>query len=187
MSDQIEITSVEQALGIVALGKFAEKAALTAEAKTLVKRARFYLEAHMNPGDRRVVGDDLATVSRNKMSEKYVIRDEKAFGDWLEEERKVPDVWKLSVRDTFTSAAYLASLKTSLDAEGNGEIPPGVEIEESGGYVTSRLSDKQMKNMEAAVESARRLNAAWSAFNAEFRAVESNTENDEPSEEGETE
>lgn len=186
MADQIEITSVEQALGIVALGKFAEKAALTDEAKTLVKRARMYLEAHMNPGDRRVVGDDLATVSRQKTSERYVIRDEKAFGDWLEEERKVPEVWQMRVHKSFTSPAYLASLKTSLDAEGNGEIPPGVEIEESGGYVTSRLSEKQMKNMEAAVESARRLNAAWSAFNAEFRAIENDTENDEPSEEGET-
>lgn len=122
---------------------------LTRTARDGMASAKAAILEHMGPGDRvhaRIDGVDVATVSVTdpKPRETITITDPKAFTTWVQEEH--PEAIVTTVADWFSDARNLAAM---IAAE--GEVPPGVEVEERTGppTVQVRLNAEQEANLAA--------------------------------------
>ena len=120
---------------------------LTRTARDGMASAKAAILEHMGPGDRvhaRIDGIDVATVSVTdpKAREVVSITDPRAFIAWVQEEH--PEAIVPTVAEWFSDARNLAAL---IAAE--GEVPPGVEVEERVGSPTVqvRMSAEQERNL----------------------------------------
>ena len=120
---------------------------LTRTAREGMASAKKAILEHMGPGDRvhaRIDGADVATVSVTdpKPRETITITDPIAFLAWTQREH--PDAIIYSVADWFSNPRTLAALISA-----QGEIPPGVTVEEHAGSPTVqvRLSATQERNL----------------------------------------
>ena len=142
----------EYALGIIALGKHLVKM-MRAQVDPRVKVATEYMEAtHLKPGETaraHIEGREVATVNRSQVGEKWTITDETAWATWLEETGREKNPWTMRPNERVTSAAYVKITKESLDLAGDGEIPSGISITDTGGTVSARFSAKQMAALDS--------------------------------------
>ncbi|MGJ9487085.1 hypothetical protein ACRQFN_09275 [Actinotignum sp. GS-2025e] len=144
MVDKYVPESVEEAVAGVVIAKY-----VTDQAKAYVadvdKASREYLRSRLFPGNKLTALGDTGDVRRSRVSEKYEIVNERAFGQWLEKEG-FTDVFT-GLAEHYRSQVQLAAIKERLDNERNGEIPAGVEIRETGGTVSATINRGQKEKI----------------------------------------
>lgn len=104
-------------------------------------RLKAALSEVMDPGDRKMAvvdGAEIGTVSRAKAGVRAVLRDEAALVEWCRANGHQGAIVE-AVADWFKAPRNLLAL---IEKSG-GEVPDGVDLADSGGFVSVRQSAAQ--------------------------------------------
>lgn len=97
---------------------------------------------HLETGDRLTAtlnGVPIGSVSQTKGRVTASVTDERAFAEWVEERN--PDEIRKVVSDFYRKAILDVAKKNGAPVTEDGEVIPGVSVNESDGYVSVRPNE----------------------------------------------